>query len=191
MGTRKHMEAARPARPRRLRRPDADSGERLAEEILEKPHEATRFSAPNGMGTSHGAPHDIKFLERPILDGASQSRISEASVPNPYRGKADPATVAEQPALTSARTSRWLIAACIAATVVTVLLLLLARWNPVWCGVGIVFALVGLLLMLVVRASGLERRRRLRLEATLMGAIWIVPLAIFVAVLGTSADRIW
>lgn len=167
----------------------ADGEESRTEEILEAPHEATRFEASNGKGTSQGAPHDIEFLERPILDGASQAPQSEASTLNPYRGDTDPAKVTEQPALTSTGTNRWLLAGSIAATVVTVLLLFLARWNPVWCGIGIVFALVCLLLMLVVRASRLERPRRLRLEAVLLGAIWIVPLAIFVVVLGTSTHR--
>lgn len=170
---------------------DPDSQERLAEEIVDPPHEATRFEAPNGQGTSDGTPYDREFLERPVLDGATMSPAAEASVPNPYRGQADPARITKQPALVSARTDRWLISSAIAGTILVALLLLLIRWNPFWCAFGVIFALGMLLAMLGVRLSRIPRRARLRIDAVLMALLWLVPLGIVISVVVGSAHEIW
>ncbi|WP_449278841.1 hypothetical protein [Leucobacter sp. GX24907] len=170
---------------------DPDSRERLNEEIPDAPHPPGRYDAGTGQGTAANPPRGDDTQDRPILDGSTQSPIAEASVPNPYRGQADPALVSRQPALNTTRTNRWLYASMIAATIVTIALLVLARWNPVWCGVGVVVALVALLLMLIVRASGLGRRARLRVEALLMAVLWLGPLAIILWTMIGSADEIW
>ncbi|WP_449281279.1 hypothetical protein [Leucobacter sp.] len=170
---------------------DPDGRERLAEERPDAPHPATRFDAGTGQGTVTGPPHDIDHLDRPILDGSTMSDEAEASVPNPHRGQVDPALAHRQPALTNTSTTRWLVAAIVAAVVVSAALFALYPWNPLWCSIGIGFALVALLAMLAVRATKLSRPVRLRVEAVLLGAIWLVPLAIFIAVLATSADEIW
>lgn len=170
---------------------DPDGQERLAEEHPDAPHEATRFDAGTGQGTVTGPPHDIAHLDRPILDGSTMSDEAEASVPNPHRGQVDPALAHRQPALTSTSTTRWLVAAIVAAVLVSAALFALYPWNPLWCSIGIGFALVALLAMLAVRATRLSRPARLRVEAALLGSIWVVPLAIFITVLATSADEIW
>lgn len=170
---------------------DPDSQERIAEEHPDPPHAASRFDAGTGQGTVTGPPYDSDFQERPILDGSTQSPAAEASIPNPYRGETDPAAVHRQPALNSTSTNRWLIASVIAAAVVVAVLLLLLQWSPLWCGIGIVVALVSLILMLVVRASPLPLKPRLRVEAALMAVLWLVPLAIIITVLITAADQIW
>lgn len=170
---------------------DPDSKERLAEERPDPPHAATHFDAGTGQGTVDGPPYDSPLQERPILDGSTMNEAAEATVPNPYRGQADPAAIKRQPALNSTSTNRWLFASIVAVVVVTVVLLLLFPWNPLWCGIGIVVALLGVLLMLVVRASRMRLRARLRTEAVLLASVWLVPLAIIVGVLITSADEIW
>lgn len=169
---------------------DPDSQERLAEELPEAPYPASRYDAGTGQGTVSGPPYGEELQERPILDGSTQDRVAEASVPNPYRGQEDPALVHRQPALNTSSTSRWMIASAVAAVVVTIPLLLLSPWNPLWCGIGIFIALIGLLAMLVVRSTGLRTKTRLRLDAALMAMIWLVPLAILLVVLFTSIDRI-
>lgn len=168
-----------------------DPRDSAVEEHLDPPHGATRFEAPAGHGTAEGPPYGQQFQERPVLDGSTQSSGAEAATPNPYRGQEDPATMARQPALNTTSTTRWLIASVIAAVILVVTLLLLSPWNPVWCGVGVTFALVGVLAMLVVRATRMPRKPRLRLEAVLMALVWLVPLAIIVTVVITSADEIW
>lgn len=170
---------------------DADSEERLAEEVLDPPHGPSRFEAPNGQGTSDGPPYEQELQERPVLDGATQSPEAEASVPNPYRGVADPARITRQPALHSTKPDRWLIAGVIAGTILVVFLLVIASWDPFWCGLGVIFALVMLLAMLGTRASRLERGAKLRVEAVLMAFLCIVPLAIGISVLVSHAREIW
>lgn len=170
---------------------DPDSPERLTEERPDAPHDATRFEAPAGHGTADGPPYGQEFQERPVLDGSTQSDEAEASVPNPHRGQADPATIARQPALNSTRSSRWLVASCVAAVILVLGLLLLARWEPVWCGVGVVVALVALVLMLVLRASRMEQRSKLRAAAVLMAVLWLVPLAVILSVLVGRREEIW
>lgn len=169
--------------------PDSPKQERS--QIPDPPHAASRFDAGNGQGTVSGPPHDGPLQERPVLDGSTQSYTAEASVPNPYRGETDPAQMIDQPALNSTNTNRWLISAVIAATILTIALLLLMPWNPVWCGIGVTIALVGVLAMLAVRASRITLKKRLRIDAVLMGIVWVVPLIIFIVVLLTSADSIW
>lgn len=168
-----------------------DSPKREREQMPEPPHPATRFDAGTGQGTVTGPPHDSPLQERPILDGSTQNYFAEATVPNPNRGESDPAQMKEQPALNSTNTNRWLFAAVIAAAIMTIVLLLLMPWNPVWCGIGITVALVGVLAMLAVRASRIGRTARLRLDAVLLAVVWLVPLAIFIFVLLTSAASIW
>lgn len=170
---------------------DPDSQERLAEEIPEPPHTASRFDAGTGQGTVTGPDYGEALQERPILDGSTQNDFTESTVPNPHRGQVDPAAVHHQPALNSTSTNRWLIASTIAAVIVSGVLLLLLRFDPLWCGIGIIVALVGLLLVLGVRMSRIGRRARLRIEAVLLAIIWLVPLAIIVSVLVASADEIW
>lgn len=170
---------------------DPDSNDRMAEERPEPPHEPSHFDAGNGQGTVTGPPYDEQFQERPILDGSTQNDHAEAAVPNPYRGMSDPAMIKRQPALNKAKSSRWLIASAIAAAVISVVLLALAPWSPLWSGVGVLIAVGGLLLMLVIRASKIKPKVRLRLEALLLGIVWAVPLAIALSILFTSADEIW
>ncbi len=74
---------------------------------------------------------------------------------------------------------------------IVLLLLLLMPWSPVWCGIGITIALVGVLAMLAVRASRIGRAARLRIDAVLLAIVWLVPLAIFIFVLLASAASIW
>ncbi len=170
---------------------DPDSDKRLLEELPETAHTATRFDAGTGQGTVSGPPKGVDFQERPILDGSTQDPVAESSVPNPHRGQDDPAAMKRQPALNSTNTNRWLIASVIAAAVMTVVLLVLMPWNPLWCGIGVTVALVGVLAMLAVRASRIGLKARLRIDAVLMAIVWLVPLAIFIVVLLTSADEIW
>lgn len=170
---------------------DPDSKERLLEESPELPHPASRFDAGTGQGTVSGPSKDQAFQDRPILDGSTQDPAAEASVPNPHRGQSDPATIGRQPALNSTKTDRWLISSTVAAALVTAVLLLLAQFDPVWSGVGIVVALVGLLAMLVVRISKLGRRPRLRTMAVLLAVTWLVPLAVIITIMIGRADQIW
>lgn len=170
---------------------DTDSISLLANEQHDRPHEATRFDAGTGQGTVHGFPKGPSAQERPILDGSTESPSAEASTPNPNRGESDPALVTHQPALTSANSMRWIISGIIAAVLLGTVLLFLARWDPVWSGVGITVALVGLLAMHAVRLTRLGQRARLRVDALLMAVVWLVPLAIIVTVLVTHADEIW
>ncbi|CAG7612125.1 hypothetical protein ACFPZL_07250 [Leucobacter soli] len=169
---------------------DPDSAERLDEERPDAPHGPSRFDAGTGRGTVLGPPAG-EFQERPILDGSTMSADAEASVPNPNRGQADPALVHNQPALTSASTNRWMFSAVAAFVVVGAVLLLLARWDPLWCSIGLAVGLIGLLGMLVVRATGLRRPARLWVDAGLLAMIWLVPLAIIVSVVVGHRDRIW
>lgn len=170
---------------------DPDSRRRLAEEITEAPHKATRYDAGTGQGTSHGPPRGVAFQDRPVLDGSTQSYVVEHSVPNPTRGEDDPQSVTHQPALTSASTNRWMFASVVAAVLVVTALFLLYQWSPVWCTVGITVAMVGLLLMLAVRLSPLRLKSRLRVDAAIMAMIWLVPLVIIVTVMLVNADQIW
>lgn len=179
--------SARPSEPSI----DPDSPRHLAEEIMDSPHGPTRYDAGTGRGTVSGPPYGEKFQDRPILDGSTQSAAFEASVPNPTRGQSDPAAMKRQPALNNTSTNRWLLFSTIAVLVVVAALLLLARWNPLWCGIGVIFACLSLLSMLVVRASPAKLRTRLRIEATIMALIWLVPLSIIVTTLITFADEIW
>lgn len=170
---------------------DSDSPQRVAEERPEAPHKPTRFDAGTGQGTEHPPRHEGKFQERPILDGSTQNYRSEATVPNPSRGQADPATVTKQPALNSIRTDRWLISGCIATIIVTVVLLALAQWSPVLCISGVLFAVACLIGMILVRVSRMGLKLRLRVDALLLAAIWLASLTVFIIVLTTSADEIW
>lgn len=170
---------------------DADSKERQYEQILDPPHVASRFEAPNGHGTSDGPPYGQEFQERPVLDGATQSPEAEATVPNPYRGVDDPARIGRQPALNTTNTDRWLIFAIAAAVILVPLQLVLARWSPVWCGVGIVLVLVGLLAMLVIRLTKVSRTARLRADALILWTMWLVPIAIILSVIIGHRDDIW
>lgn len=170
---------------------DPDSDELLAQERPDPPHPPTRFDAGNGQGVAVNPPLDSGVQERPILDGSTQSAVAEASVPNPYRGQDDPGTISHQPALNTTGTGRWIVAGSVATALMTLLLLLLAQWNPIWCGVGVAVAVVSLLLMLAVRASKRPLRRRLRIEAILLAVIWLVPLAIFIWTLVAFSDEIW
>lgn len=169
---------------------DPDGREQLAHEWSEAPHPATRFDAGTGQGTV-SAPREGAFQERPILDGSTQSNFVEATVPNPYRGERDPSRISDQPALNTTSTNRWMFASVVAAVIVVVALFALFPWSPVWCTIGITFALVGLLAMLAVRASPLGLKARLRIDAVLMALIWLVPLIIILTVMLTNADEIW
>lgn len=170
---------------------DPDSSRRLADELPEPAHPATEFDAGTGQGTVSGPPRGTELQQRPILDGSTQDDIAEATVPNPYRGQYDPATIGRQPALNSVRTDRWMITGVIATVLVSIVLFLLLPYDPLWCGIGILVAVAGLVGMGVVRLSGLPLTQRLRADAVLLAIIWLVPLAIFIAVLVTSSDEIW
>ncbi len=170
---------------------DPDSKERLLEESPDAPHSASRFDAGNGQGTVSGPSWGQSTQDRPILDGSTQDPSAEASVPNPHRGQSDPATIGRQPALNSTKTDRWLISSTVAAALVTAVLLILAQFDPVWSGVGIVVALVGLLAMLVVRVSKLGRRPRLRVMAVLLAVTWLVPLAVIISIMIGRSGQIW
>lgn len=170
---------------------DPDSDKRLAEELPQPAHGASRFDAGTGQGTVSGPPHDGLFQERPILDGSTQGPLTEATVPNPSRGQADPAGIIRQPALNSTHSTRWLASSLVAVVILTVVMLLLLQWSPLWCGLGIAFILLATLAMLIVRASSMSRRMRLRLEAVLHWLIWLVPLVIIISVLIGHRDDIW
>lgn len=169
---------------------DPDSQELLAEELPEPPHPATEFDAGTGQGTVH-PPRTGRLQQRPILDGSTQDSVTESTVPNPHRGQEDPAMMKRQPALNSSSTDRWLVASVIAAAVMCAALLWLLPYNEVWCGIGIIVALVGVIAMLVLRLTRIGLKARLRIDAVLMALVWLVPLAVFIAVLITSSDEIW
>lgn len=160
-------------------------------QLVEHPHSASRYDAGNGQGTVAGPPLDGGVLEHPILDGSTQSPEAEAAVPNPYRGVDDPATIAKQPALNNASSGRWLVAGVLATVVVTVPLLLLIPFDPIWSVAGIAFALVGLALMLIARLSHLRQRLRLRLMAVLTWLMLLVPVIIISTLLIVHASEIW
>lgn len=160
-------------------------------QLVEYPHEASRFDAGNGQGTVSGPPLDGGVLEHPILDGSTQRPAAEADVPNPYRGVDDPATIAKQPALNDAGSGRWLAAGVFATVVVTVPLLLLIPFDPIWSIIGITFALVALACMLIARLSHLRQRLRLRLMAVLTWLMLLVPVIIISTLLIVHADEIW
>lgn len=166
---------------------DVDSHER----VFDAPHPASEFDAGDGQGTVSGPPLDGGVLRHPILDGATQSDAAEATVPNPYRGVNDPGTIGKQPALNTATSTRWLLAGVFATVVVAIPLVLLARVDPVWTGIGLAAALIGLLLMLGARWMRMEQQRRLRTMAILLAWIWIVPVAVIVTVLITRSDQIF
>lgn len=168
-----------------------DSYRWVERERPEPAHRATRFDAGTGQGTVSGPPYEYELQERPILDGSTMGPVTEASVPNPYRGQADPSAMHSQPALHTTNTNRWLFASVGAGAIVTTVLLLLLPWSPVWCSAGVAVTLVSLLLVLTVRASRLRRPARLRVEAALLWVIWLVPLAIIVTVLLTSTGEMW
>ena len=170
---------------------DPDAAEREPEERPDPPHEASRFDAGTGQGTVEGPPYDAELQERPILDGSTQSPEAEASVPNPYRGQSDPALIQLQPALNTTSTRRWFFASVVAFLLLSVALILLMKWDPVWCTVGVGVGVLALIGMAVVRASKIRRPARLRLDALLMAVLWLVPLAIILTVLLTHADEIW
>lgn len=170
---------------------DPDSAEREHEEIRERPHGPSRFDAGTGQGTVSGPPKHTDLQERPILDGSTQSDAVEASVPNPYRGQADPAQMKRQPALNSTSTDRWLFAGMVAYVLLAIALVALSRWDAFWCGVGLAVGLLGLVAMLIVRATGIRRPLRLRIDAVLLTVIWLVPLAIILTVMISRADQIW
>lgn len=170
---------------------DPDSAQREQEEVFDPPHGPSRFDAGTGQGTVTGPPKDTRFQERPILDGSTQSSAVEASVPNPYRGQDDPAQMKRQPALNSTNTNRWLFAAIVAYVLLAAALVALSRWDPVWCGIGLAVGLFGLVAMLIVRATGLRRPARLRVDAVLLAVVWLVPLAIILSVMIGRSDQIW
>lgn len=170
---------------------DADSPERLDEEILEVPHEATHFDAGTGGGTVSGVNDDAATQDRPLLDGSTMSPITERTVPNPYRGVEDPATITRQPALNSTSTNRWLFSGVVATALMSLVLLLLAQYNPLPTSIAIVIALAAMLLMLLVRLTGIETKLRLRFDAILLAVIWLVPLSVIVTTLITYRDLIW
>lgn len=181
----------RDARQRLEPEVDPDSGAREEEQLFETPHGPSRFDAGTGQGTVTGPPKHAEFQERPILDGSTQSGAVEASVPNPYRGHDDPAQMKQQPALNSTNTNRWLFAAVVAYVILAAALVALARWDAVWCSIGLAVGLIGLLGMLVVRATGITRPLRLRIDAVLLTVIWLVPLAIILSVMIGRSDQIW
>ena len=168
-----------------------DSKKRLAEEHPDPPHAASRFEASDGAGTVSGPPHDRPLQEHPVLDGSTESAEAEATTPNPTRGLSDPAMVTRQPALNTTGTNRWLIAGNLAAVILVGVLLLLARFDPVLTGIGIVITLLLLMLMLVERARSVRLGRKLKSEAILLWVLWLAPLAIILIVMLRSADEIW
>lgn len=170
---------------------DVDAGERVAEERPDPPHPASRFDAGTGQGTVSGPRWDTELLEHPVLDGSTQSAEAEASVPNPYRGRNDPALVRLQPALNNTSTRRWLYSGIVAFFLLGVALILLSPWDPLWCGIGLAVGFLGLLGMVLVRASKIVQPARLRLDAVLLAIIWLVPLAIVLTVMIGHADEIW
>ena len=58
----------------------------------ELPHLGSRTEAPNGHGTIRGWPPG-KTLDRPVLDGSTQSSFYEHNTDNPWRGLKDPALI--------------------------------------------------------------------------------------------------
>lgn len=170
---------------------DPDSGRRVAEEHPDPPHPASRFDAGTGQGTVTGPPTGSVFQERPILDGSTQSAEAEASVPNPYRGETDPARMRLQPALTTSNTQRWLVAGIVAYVLLGIVLVVLARWDAVWCSIGLAVGLLALVGMLLVRASRVERPLRLWLDAILLTIVWLVPLAVILSVMIGRRAEIW
>lgn len=56
----------------------------------EPPHAASRYDAGTGQGTISRIPQG-KTLDHPILDGATESKVSQSFTDNPFRGRRDPA----------------------------------------------------------------------------------------------------
>lgn len=153
-------------------------------------HEESEFEAPSGHATSDGPPLDGGELHHPILDGSTQSDLAEASAPNPHRGQTDPALVTHQPALNRTSSIRWIIAGAVALVVVSVVLIALYEWSPLWCTVGIGFAALCFIGMFVIRQISMTQRARLRTDAILLGLLWVVPLAIAGLVFGYTMMQI-
>ncbi|MFA5606164.1 MAG: hypothetical protein WDA07_03090 [Leucobacter sp.] len=73
---------------------------------VEQPHEGTITEAPNGHGTYRAWPPG-KTLNRPVLDGSTQSSDYERDVDNPWRGFDDPGLIVH-PEWGRTQRPRWL-----------------------------------------------------------------------------------
>jgi len=151
----------------------------------------SRFDAGSGQGTATGNPFKgLKYQEHPLLDGSTMSHEAEALVVNPHRGEENPARELRQQALTTASTTRYLMSGIVAAILITAALLFLLQWEPVLSGIGILVVLFGLLGMLIVRGIHRPRPTRLRIEATILTVMWIVPITLGIIALVRSLDEI-
>lgn len=56
----------------------------------EPPHAASRYDAGTGQGTISRMPEG-KTLDHPVLDGSTESKVSQGFTENPFRGRRDPA----------------------------------------------------------------------------------------------------
>ena len=59
-------------------------------ELTDPPHKATKFDAGTGQGTLDEMPSG-DTLDRPVLDGSTESSTAQRETDNPFRGMADPA----------------------------------------------------------------------------------------------------
>jgi hypothetical protein len=94
----------------------------------------------------------------------------------------DATDVAAQPALQRGASSRWLVPAAVLAAVTIVLSVIALRLQLVLPIVGIVWAVVMWLSMLLVARRGGEPKGRNRKLAWLMGALAVGSLLVFIAI---------
>lgn len=59
-------------------------------ELSDPPHKGSKFDAGTGQGTLDEMPSG-DTLDRPVLDGSTESSTAQRETDNPFRGKADPA----------------------------------------------------------------------------------------------------
>lgn len=158
----------------------------------ELPHEASRFDAGTGQGTHTGSTWGEELQEHPILDGATESAIVEEQTTNDYKGGGEPSAVYSQPALTSASSSRWLLAGIVSAILIAIPLVWLLQFNAVISGIGMVVVLILLLAMVFVRKRVVrpDRRKGLTSEAFLLVLMWIVGIAAAIATIAVEMEQI-
>lgn len=134
--------------------------------------------AKEALASQHGHPHPI---DTPVLSGSHMSPDEEAHVANPYRGEADPAAMDHQPALRTTTSLRWVYAAGLAAAIWLIVHTYLLQFATVLPTIAVAFVLVALVAMVALRMSHLHQRRKLHLQMILLWSIWLVPLALALA----------
>lgn len=142
---------------------------------------------PNGgqispLPEGHYDPHSTGVINEPVLEGSHMSAEEEARVKNPNRGDTQPTAWDHQPALQTAKSSRWLFSGLIAALIWIIVHGFLLRWDPVLAIISIGFVVVVFAAMVVILWLHTGRRRKLHVDAALLSAIWLVPLVLAIVI---------